>query len=292
MDTWITLQVVSAWQRERVEPDARRALDWFQAVEKACSRFDPTSELRRLVDRPGEPVPVSPLLLEATAFALELARLTDGAFDPTVGGAMERRGFNRNYRTGEVLPSGVEDAGASYRDVVFDRRDRTITLRRPLLLDLGAVAKGMAVDLAAQALQAYGDFSVDAGGDVYAHGRNVAGEPWRIGIQHPRAEGLLVRTLEVTDGAVCTSGDYERRSPEGGSHVIDARGGRPVEQLASVTVLAPTAMAADGLSTAAMILGPERGITLLEGQEVSGLMLTSDGTEYATRGGFGADRWR
>ena len=292
MDTWITLQVVSSWPRERVEVDAKRAFDWFEAVEKACSRFDPSSELRRLVDRPGEPVPVSPLLLEATAFALELARMTNGAFDPTVGGALERRGFNRNYRTGEAVPSGVDDAGASYEDVRIDRRNRSITLRRPLLLDLGAVAKGLAVDLAAQTLASYDGFSVDAGGDVYAHGHNAAGASWRIGIQHPRAEGLLVRTIEMTDGAVCTSGDYERRSPEGGTHVIDARGKQPVERLASVTVLAPTAMAADGLSTAAMILGPERGIALLEDQGVSGLLLAADGTEYRTRAGFGADLWR
>ncbi len=291
MDTWITLQVVSDEPRDRVEPDARRAFEWFEAVEKACSRFDPESELRRLVDRPGETVPVSPLLFEAVAFALELARLTDGAFDPTVGGALERRGFNRNYRTGEVQSSGVDDAGASFRDVRADRRDRTVTLRRALLLDVGAVAKGMAVDLATQALRTHEDFSVDAGGDVYAHGHNAAGEPWRIGIQHPRAEGLLVRTLEITDGAVCTSGDYERRSAQGGSHVIDARGRQPVERLASVSVLAPTAMAADGLSTAAMILGPERGIPLLESQGVSGLLLAADGTAYATHGGFGEDAW-
>src|SRR5207248_7462274 len=108
------------------------------------------------------------------------------------------------------------------------------------------------------------DFSIEAGGDLFARGHNLAGEPWTVGIQHPRAEGLLAQTLQITDQAVCTSGDYER-----GRHVLDARTGEPVVGLVSVTVVAPTALAADGLSTAAWILGPERGKVLLVEQGVA-----------------------
>ncbi|MBV9169050.1 MAG: FAD:protein FMN transferase, partial [Chloroflexi bacterium] len=130
-----------------------------------------------------------------------------------------------------------------------------------------------------QALAEFPGVCVEAGGDLYVGGHNLAGQPWRVGIQHPRAEGLLARTVEVTDAAVCTSGDYER-----GAHVLDARSRKAIRDLASVTVVAPTAMAADGLSTAAMVLGRERGLALLENQGVHGLVLDADGTGYQTQG--------
>ena len=163
----------------------------------------------------------------------------------------------------------------TYRDVELDRRRRTIRLRRPIVLDLNAIAKGLAVDLAAQELHEYTDVCVEAGGDVHVRGRNAADEPWRVGIQHPRAEGILVETLSVTDSAVCTSGDYERRG-----HLVDARSRIAPTDLASVTVVAPTAMAADGLSTTAMLLGCDAGRTFLEQQGVGGLLVGPDGTRW------------
>jgi len=216
---------------------------------------------------------------------MDLAEQTGGAFDPTVGATLEQLGFNVNYRTGKEVRSEVA-ADASYADVQLDRRARTITLRRPVVLDLNAVAKGLAIDLAVQELRPYPDFCIEAGGDLFVRGHNATGENWHVGIQHPRAEGLLARTLRVTDVAVCTSGDYERRSPGPSAtpHILDARTHRPVTDLASVTVVAPTAMAADGLSTAAMVLGRERGLQLLEDQGVGGLLMSADGTIVTTRG--------
>jgi len=285
MDTWVNIQVVSDQSREAIEPTVQRALAWFETVERICTRFDPTSEVMQLLSNVGRRVRVSTLLFEVAAFAMDLAEQTGGAFDPTVGATLEQLGFNVNYRTGKEVRSEVA-ADASYADVQLDRRARTITLRRPVVLDLNAVAKGLAIDLAVQELRDYPDLCVEAGGDVYVRGRNAAGELWHVGIQHPRAEGLLARTLRVTDVAVCTSGDYERRSPGPSAtpHILDARTHRPVTDLASVTVVAPTAMAADGLSTAAMVLGRERGLQLLEDQGVGGLLMSADGTIVTTRG--------
>jgi thiamine biosynthesis lipoprotein len=237
----------------------------------------------RLIDRVGIRVRVSTLLFEVAAFAIDLAEQTDGAFDPTIGATMEQLGFNANYRTGEAVHSQVDTEGTSFRDVRLGRRAHTIRLRRPLILDLNAVAKGLAIDLAVRELATYPDVCVEAGGDVFVRGRNAAGDLWHVGIQHPRAEGVLARTLDVTDCAVCTSGDYERRAsgPTGEGHILDARTRRPVSDLASVTVVAPTAMAADGLSTAAMVLGRERGLRFLESQRVGGLLIASDGTQLS-----------
>lgn len=277
MDTGVNVQVVAPEPREVVASAVERALAWFDTVERICTRFDTESEVMQLVPQAGEVVHVSRLLFESVAFALQLAEQTDGAFDPTVGASLEWMGFNVNYRTGNAVHSEVESGGATFRDVQLDSPARTIRLRRPLVLDLNAVAKGLAIDLAARELQSFANLCVEAGGDVYARGHNVAGDAWRVGIQHPRAEGLLAYTLDVTDSAVCTSGDYERRSSSGESHILDARTGKAISGLASVTVIAPTAMAADGLSTAAMVLGADRGRRFLEEQGVRGVLIDPDG---------------
>jgi FAD:protein FMN transferase len=280
MDTGISVKVISDRPWEAIEPDVQRALAWFDTVERICTRFDRSSEVMQLIDHVGSPVRVSTLLFECVAFAMDLAEQTDGAFDPTIGASLELLGFNTNYRTGEKIHSQVDATASTFRDVRLDRRARTILLRRPLVLDLNAVAKGLAIALAVRELQGYADVCVEAGGDLMVRGHNAAGQLWHVGIQHPRAEGVLVRTLRVTDTAVCTSGDYERRSsgPGDEGHILDARTRRPITDLASVTVIAPTAMAADGLSTAAMVLGREAGLRFVRNQGVQGMLIGADGS--------------
>lgn len=284
MGTMISIQVLSGKTEAQIRPALKRAMGWFALVEETCSRFDPRSELRRLTVRWGNPVVVSALLFEVIRFSLALARQTRGAFDPTVGATLESHGFNRHYATGEVLPSHIPANGASYRDVTLGARRRTVMLRRPLLLDLGGVAKGFAIDLAALELSEFDGFCVDAGGDVFVGGRGPQGERWRIGVQHPRQPGVLC-VLRVRDQAVGTSGDYERPAPEGeGHHIIDPRNGRSPGLLASATVVAPTALVADGLSTAAMLLGPAAGARLLEKHGLDGVLITSAGETRETAG--------
>src|SRR5215216_3042500 len=101
MDTLVTIRVVRGAAGEDPAARVARAFAWFRQVEEQCSRFDPASEVLGLPARAGMPVAVSPLLYEAIAFALAVARASGGAFDPTIGHALERRGFDRNYLTGE-----------------------------------------------------------------------------------------------------------------------------------------------------------------------------------------------
>lgn len=278
MDTAVNVQVISDLPRSDIEPSVTRALEWFDAVERICTRFDPTSEVMRLLERVGQPVKVSTLLFETVAFALDLARATGGAFDPTIGAHIEQLGFRINYRTGQSVETPVPRTGATFHDVVLDREQQTVLLRQPVVLDLNAIAKGLAIDLAMHELNAFLDVCLEAGGDLAVRGHNASGDLWQVGIQHPRADGVLSRTLQLTDTAVCTSGDYERRGEGDVSHVQDARTHASVRDLASVTVIAPTAMAADGLSTAAMVLGRQAGLSFLAAHEVAGLVITPDGT--------------
>jgi thiamine biosynthesis lipoprotein len=263
-----------------------RAFGWFHEVETRCTRFSERSELMQLTAQAGVAAPVSAILYEAVKFALMVAEVTGGAFDPTVGRRMEARGFNREHRTGEIVHSVAAPADdISYRDVQLDRDRRAITLRRPLTLDLGAVAKGLAVDMAARELESFKDFAINAGGDLYLGGLNEQGKPWSVGIRHPRRESELIASLCVTNQAVCTSGDYERRSSAGDAHhILDPRTGDSAEAVASATVVAAGAMLADALATAAFVLGPEEGIDLLNRMGVEGLIVTPELERFETRG--------
>lgn len=284
MNTLVTIHVVRSGND--VESAMDRAAGWFHEIESRCSRFDRNSELMQLTSRAGAPAPASAILFEAIRIALMVAEETGGAFDPTVGRRMEARGFNRQHRTGETVQSEcAPDEDVSFRDVLLDPDHGTITLRRPLTLDLGSVAKGLAVDAAARELEPFRDFAIDAGGDLYLGGSNPRGEPWSVGIRHPRNENGIFTALRASNQAVCTSGDYERPGPSGGErHILDPRTGDSANAVASATVVACTAMLADALATAAFVLGPEKGVDLLHRLGVDGLIVTPELQCYETRG--------
>jgi thiamine biosynthesis lipoprotein len=245
MGTVVSFKVVGH-ESER-EAAVARAEGWFLRIDDECSRFKPESEVSRLAARAGEAVVVSPLLFEVVQFALAIAAASGGAFDPTLGAD-----------------------GASWRDIALDAEASTITLSRPIILDLGGVAKGLAVDLAARELAPLENFAVNAGGDLFLAGTNARGEPWAIGIQHPREPEQLIETLHLSNTAICTSGDYER-----GAHIMNPRSGAPAGGLLSVTVVAPSAMVADALGTAAFVLGPVDGAAFLRSQDVRGILFTN-----------------
>jgi len=297
MGTCVTIQVVGrgsdrAGTLERQET-VDRALAWFHQIEECCTRFDSRSELMQLTTRIGAPVPVSPLLFEAIQFALAVAEDTNGAFDPTIGSLMEARGFNREHRTGQIVHTGIEPGRkVSYRDVELDPVANTVLLRQPLVLDLGAVAKGLAIDLAARELRPLEHFAINAGGDLFVAGNNPDDELWSIGIRHPRRDGEFFESFRTTNQAVCTSGDYERRGADDDAvhHILDPRTGASAHATASVTVVAPTAIVADALATAAFVLGPDEGLRMLERQGVDGLVISTSLERFATPGVFATDR--
>jgi thiamine biosynthesis lipoprotein len=287
MGTLVTIHVVRSGTDSGVDAAIERAFGWFHEIEERCTRFRQRSELMQIAAQAGVPVRTSAILYEAVRFALLVAEASGGAFDPTVGHRMQARGFNREHRTGEIVRTAIAPADdVSYRDVQLDPDRRTITLRRPLTLDLGAVAKGLAVDTAARELEPFRDFAIDAGGDLYLGGSNPQGAPWSVGIRHPRRDHELIDSLSVSNQAVCTSGDYERRTPGGGDghHILDPRTGASPLAVASATVVALGAMLADALATAAFVLGPKDGIEFLNRMGVDGLIVTPELERYETRG--------
>jgi thiamine biosynthesis lipoprotein len=276
MDTLVSTTFVGGSDDELAMGVVRR---WFAEVERTCNRFDPASEINTLV--PGRWLTPSPTLFYALSIAVTVAAASEGAFDPSLGRELARRGFDRHYLSGERVRPPAESG--DWRDLEFDHESRRIRLRRRVTFDLGGLAKGLALDLAAAELADLdlAGFALDAGGDLILRGDSQDGLRWRVGVRDPRKPTELIATLPVSDQAVCSSGGYHR-----GSHLLDPRNGLPAEALGA-TVVAPVAAIADALSTAATVLAPESAIALLEASDVDGIVVARDGT-VATTGGLEA----
>ncbi len=186
--------------------------------------------------------------------ALDLSARTHGAFDVTVlpGLLAARAG-------GAALPA------AGYRQVRLTA-DHIELLAPGLQITLDALAKGWIIDRAVAVLTAhgFGHTLVEAGGDLMARGYNARAQSWQVGLRHPRQPGLL-GTLDVTGGALATSGDYQQtfEADYSSHHILDPRTGQSPQTFASVSVLAPTATQADALATALMVLSLSEGQTLV-----------------------------
>jgi thiamine biosynthesis lipoprotein len=286
MDTVVEIKVVLEKSNKNTEQKIDRAFDAFRRVEDACSRFSLDSELMLACKQVHKPVAISPYLFEPLKFALEIAKLTDGIFDPTVGRLMEEHGFNRHYLTGQLTHSASDDL-ATYRDIILNEQDRTLLLQKPLMIDVGAVAKGFAIDLAANELKEFDGFVVNAGGDLFAGGVDEHGSPWKVGIQHPLQKDQIIQTLEISNEAICTSGSYERKSEKitDMHHLINPKTKQSPNDWISCSVIAPFAMMADAFSTASFLLGFEKGRRLIQEEELKAILITS-GLEIQKVGGI------
>jgi thiamine biosynthesis lipoprotein len=244
----------------------------LQRVEEACSLFKPESDLARLNAAAGaETVALSSETETVLRAAQRHGEWSAGAFDITVGPLMRLWGFRGGGPPAEPDPTRLAAvlADVGWRHVALS--NGTARLLRPgTRADLGGIAKGYGVDRACEALLSAG-FSnalVNLGGNIRVLGAPDPGRPWRVAVRHPFNPDKTVGALALEPGqAVATSGHYEQFVVIQGrraAHIMDPRTGRPVEGMASVTVLARTAMDADALSTAAFVLGLEAIPGLLE----------------------------
>ena len=280
MGTVVTIRLVGKTSAHEMRNSIDKAIKAMRTVEEHLSRFDEHSTLRELCRHPGELRSVPPILYHALRVAREVSELTQGLFDPTVGRMLEENGFNRHYLTGEQVFSGIPRVSqANYRDITLMDEGLKVRLEKPMLLDLGAVAKGLAVDLAAKELEGYNGFAIDAGGDAYVFGTDPAGSKWRVGIEDPLHTNRLLTSLELTDMAICTSGSYKRISPLDPHvhHLLNPSTGQSVDGLLSCTAIGPQTILTDVIATAAFLLGEEKALPFIEDMGLAGLLVTSTG---------------
>ncbi|EIL94735.1 protein involved in thiamine biosynthesis [Rhodanobacter spathiphylli B39] len=304
--TWsVQLVLPSAQSTEQVRRGIQAELD---RVDGQMSTYRPQSELSRFNRAPaGSWQALPPEFFEVLQHALQLAKDSDGAYDPTVGPLVNLWGFGPDQRPRQPpTVAAIEQAKArvGWWKLRLDPVGHRAWQPGGVCVDLSAVAKGYGVDQVGRYLQRIGatTWLVEVGGELKARGRKPDGMPWRVGIERPDAAAgavsaadELVRTIELDDRAVATSGDYRHVFEDNGrfySHHIDPRSGWPVpHEVASVSVLANECMQADPLGTMLSVLGAEHGMAYAREHGLAVLMIvrTAQGFEQRMSPAFAAE---
>lgn len=261
-------------------------------VNGLLNTYDPKSEVSSINRAAGSAwVPVSPETYSALRTAKTYARLSKGAFDFTVGPLVALWGFNRELPglpgddpDGFRIQQALEQVGYRGLQLQESGGDRRVRLKKPgMRIDVGAFSKGFVADRTVVFLRERGikDALVAAGGTICAIGSKPGGQPWQIGIRHPRNNGSFLTMIPLRDQSVSTSGDYETfyyRAGKRRSHIIDPRSGEPVSAMQSVTVVAAEGIASDAIATALFVMGPVEGLRFIEDNRgYEALLVTAEG---------------
>ncbi len=256
------------------------------ALEQMMTDYDPESELMQLCVKPaGKPVRVSDELFDVLQKAQRLAKLSDGAFDETVGPLV--RLWRRARRQEKLPPPDMlarAQALVGYRKVKLDPRNQTVTLTMPKMqLDLGGIGKGYAADKAMEVLKSHGITRalIAASGDILVSKPPPGREGWRVGIGAlDKTPNELAQNLLLRDQAISTSGDTAQFVEIDGkrySHIVDPRTGVGLTERLQVSIVARHATDTDGFATAVSILGVKPGLALVESQRgMEALFLRKD----------------
>jgi thiamine biosynthesis lipoprotein len=282
---------VSLTVRHRQVDAAERAIEAAFAelalVERLMSIYQPESQLSRL-NRQGELAQPHPQLVAVLAAAAQLSAASGGAFDVTVQPLWEA--FSAAQKASR-LPTEAEIAAARAR---VDWRGMQIShdhlqLRPGMRITLNGIAQGFAADRLSAALRSHGvEHALIDAGELSAVGRSPREGAWRVGIQHPRHKDAYIALADLDGRALATSGDYATKFSADGhyNHIVDPRSGCSPTEVASVSVVAPTATEADALSTAMFVLGPDAGLALAARRRSVDVFIVLKSGETIAAGGF------
>lgn len=255
-----------------------------ELVDRQMSPFKPDSDLMRLNRAaPDAWVALPPEIMAVLARALEIARLSEGAFDPAVGALVEAWGFGAARTAPDAAAIRAATRAArhpAHRGLELDPGAGRACKRAPMQLDLCGIAKGYAVDQMGAVLRRHGvaHALLALDGELRALGTQAGGQPWAVALESPEPGRRAARgVIELAELAVATSGDYRRWVQIGAarlSHSMDGRRGAPVNNgVASVTVLAADCISADAWATALLVAGPAEGLALAQRQGLEALWL-------------------
>lgn len=261
-------------------------------VDRQLSTYRSDSDIERFNQLPGNTCQkMPPSVLELVRVGEQLSSQSDGSFDLTVEPLLNIWGFGPQAReekvpTGQALAEVRQRVGHTHLRIEGDELCKDAAVE----VDFNSIAAGYAVDLIAARLEALGihNYLAEATGELKAAGSKLDGSPWRIALEEPRDDQQVAERVIAIDGyGLSTSGDYRNYFVQGGqrfSHTFDARTGAPVSHnLASVTVIHPSALMADGLSTLLLILGPERGWDYAEKHDIGAFFVIRADTGFVTR---------
>lgn len=270
--------------------DAKKTRETFDAaiaeirrIEALMTTWRPDSEISKINSAAGKaPVAVSDETLQIIKDSIHTSEISDGTFDITFETLHGLWKFDEDL---DRHPPAEKDIKArlpflGFRNIVVDDAKKTVMLSKDKTrIGLGGIAKGYAVDRAVVVFEKAGltSFFVQAGGDLFARGKKPDGSEWQAGIRDPRGpDGKWFAKLPLSDHAFSTAGDYERSYVVGGKryhHILDPRTGYPATACRSVTIWAPSALVADEIDDAVFILGPKKGLELVESLEGVGAVI-------------------
>jgi len=237
-------------------------------IEKLISSWDADSQTSEINRNAGiKPVKVDTELFNLIERAIGISKLTDGAFDISYASMDNIWKFDGSMTTmpsEKEITASVEKVG--YQNIILDKKKSTIYLKlKGMKIGFGAIGKGYAADKAKTLLMSKGVTSgiINASGDMNTWGQQTNGEDWKVAITNPMDKHKVFALLPITNGAVVTSGNYEKYVNFNGkryTHIIDPRTGYPSSGIISVTVFAPKAELADALATSVFVMGKEAGL--------------------------------
>jgi thiamine biosynthesis lipoprotein len=264
-------------------------------INNSMSTYQPDSEISRFnaMKQAGRAFAVSADFLRVMLAAKTIFELSDGAWDATVNPLVDLWGFGRAGRQ-RTVPQKHQIAALrpkiGFANIQIAASGALVKKNTFVTLDLSSIAKGYGVDQVAQIIHGSGfdSYLVEIGGEIFASGQRADGKLWRIGISRPRKDAALndvYKIVDLNNQGFATSGDYRNFFEVDGirySHVIDPRTGYPVSNgIVSVSIIADNCTLADGLATAVMVMGTEKGLDLihrLEGIEALIIMENPDGS--------------
>lgn len=261
-------------------------------IDRQLSTYRSDSDIERFNDLPAnrcQKMPAS--ILKLIRVGEQLSEQSEGSYDLTVEPLLNLWGFGPQGREEKVpaeqaLAQARQRVGYQHLRIEGDQLCKDAAVE----VDFNSIAAGYAVDTIAARLEALGihDYLAEATGELKAAGKKLDGSPWRIALEEPRDDQQVAERIVAVDGfGLSTSGDYRNYFEQGGrrySHTFDARTGAPVSNtLASVTVIHPSALMADGLSTLLLILGPERGWDYAEKHDIGAFFVIRADTGFVTR---------
>jgi FAD:protein FMN transferase len=291
MGTLVTITAV-AESESIAQAAANSGFAEIRRLEELLSTWIPSSELSRVNAAAGSAtVPVSPESLAVVQYSLQVAEMTNGGFNIAIGPAVEawsvteRQHIPTEAELQQLIPL------VDLRGVHVDMSARTISLDRVgMRIDVGGIGKGYAADRAVETMQKAGALAgvVALSGDIKTFGRLPDEQGFPIGIQHPRKEGAVLAWIDLQDEAISTAGDYERFFEREGlryHHILDPKTLQPARGCQSVTVIAREGVWADGLDTGIFVMGPERGMELVEHLvDVEAIIVDAEGRMLVSSG--------
>lgn len=273
-----------AMSEEVLRPKLQKALDEIRRLQGLMTTWSDTSEISKINAAAGkEAVAVGPETFAVIQKSLWIGKESGGLFDISFEAMKGLWKFDEGAEDRIPTREAIDKARKliDYRQITVDEKARTVKLEKPgMRINLGGIAKGYAIDAAARVLKSegVGSFFAQAGGDLYVSGKKPDGSRFKVGIRDPRGKSVTdyFALLEVEDHAFSTAGDYERTFVKDGKryhHIIDPRTGYPATASRSVTVWARDAHTADAIDDAIFLLGPEKGLKLVESIEDCGAVI-------------------